>query len=156
MPLLTRQEAEEILYEEARVLDQVRYQDWLAMLTADALYWLPCSEQPNPLREISIVYDDFSRLQDRVARLASGMAHAQSPPSKTARLISNVQVSPMADDEAKVLSTFLLYELRRGRQRVFAGHYGHLLRFDVRWKIACKRAVLVNAGEVIDNLSFIV
>jgi p-cumate 2,3-dioxygenase subunit beta len=156
MPLLTRQEAEEILYEEARALDEVRYQDWLAMLTADALYWLPCSEESDPIREISIVYDDFPRLQDRVARLASGMAHAQSPPSKTARLISNVQVSPMADNEAKVLSTFLLYELRRGKQRVFAGHCEHLLRFDVRWKIARKRAVLVNAGEVIDNLSFIV
>lgn len=156
MPLLTRQEAEEILYEEARVLDEVRYQDWLAMLTADALYWLPCSEESRPEREISIVYDDFPKLQDRVARLASGVAHAQSPPSKTARLISNVQVSPMADNEAKVLSTFLLYELRRGKQRVFAGHCEHLLRFDTRWKITRKRAVLVNAGEVIDNLSFIV
>ena len=156
MPLLTRQEAEDILYEEARALDEVRYEDWLAMLTADSVYWLPCSEVSDPAREISIVYDDFPKLQDRVARLGSGIAHAQSPPSKIARLISNVQVSPMAENEAKVLSTFMLYELRRGKQRVFAGHCEHLLRFEARWKIARKRAVLVNAGEVIDNLTFIV
>jgi 3-phenylpropionate/cinnamic acid dioxygenase small subunit len=156
MPLLTRQEAEDLLYEEARALDELRYEDWLAMLTADALYWLPCGATADPNREISIVYDDFAKLQDRIARLCSGAAHAQSPPSKTARLISNVQVSPLADNKAKVLSTFLLYELRRGKQRVFAGHCEYCFCFNDRWKIARKRAVLVNADEVIDNLTFIV
>jgi 3-phenylpropionate/cinnamic acid dioxygenase small subunit len=156
MPLLTRQEAEEILYEEARALDELRYDDWLAMLTADALYWMPCRADADPNREVSLVYDNVPRLQDRIARLATGIAHAQSPPSKTARLISNVQVSPAGEGDAKVRSTFLLYELRRGKQRVFGGHCEHRLRFDDRWKITLKRPVLVNAAEVIDNLTFIV
>jgi benzoate/toluate 1,2-dioxygenase subunit beta len=155
MALLTRAEAEELLYDEARALDERRYEDWLAMLTEDAVYWVPGSPDSNPAREVSIVYDDFPRLRDRIARLATGMAHAQNPPSQTARLISNVQVSDVADNAAAVASTFLLYELRRGKQRVFAGHCQHHLRFEDRWKIARKRALLVNAGEVIDNLTFI-
>jgi len=47
--------------------------------------------------------------------------------------------------------------LRQAQQRIFAGRYQHRLRFeDGRWKIASKKAVLVNNDEVIDNLTFIV
>jgi hypothetical protein len=47
--------------------------------------------------------------------------------------------------------------LRQSRQRIFAGHYLHRLRLENDgWKIAWKKAVLVNNDEVIDNLTFIV
>ena len=58
---------------------------------------------------------------------------------------------------ATVSSAFILYELRRGRERVFAGRYEHSLRrVEGNWKIATKKAVLINNDEVIDNLTFIV
>jgi benzoate/toluate 1,2-dioxygenase subunit beta len=158
MVCLSRGQAEELLYEEARILDERRYADWLAMLTADVIYWVPCNgEGIDPNREISLVYDDHARLRDRIDRLNTGVAHAQSPPSKTCRLISNVQIEQVSEGGAGITSAFFLYELRHARQRVFAGRYQHLLRFeDSRWKIASKKAVLVNNDEVIDNLTFIV
>lgn len=158
MALLSRPEAEDILYSEARLLDGVRYHDWLSMLTADAIYWMPCNgDGVDPTREVTLVYDNFARLNDRVDRLTSGVAHAQSPPSKTKRLISNVQIDRTEQNAATVLSGFILYELRRGKERIFAGRYEHRMRFeDGRWKIAAKKAVLVNNDEVIDNLTFIV
>jgi 3-phenylpropionate/cinnamic acid dioxygenase small subunit len=158
MPTLDRREAEDLLYTEARLLDELRYDDWLGLLTADVLYWIPCNGSgTDPAHEISIAYDDSSRLHDRVARLGTGIAHAQSPPSKTRRLISNVQIEHATDGDAEVSSAFLLYELRRGRERVFAGQYQHRLRFENgRWKIAAKKTLLVNNDEVIDNLTFIV
>jgi benzoate/toluate 1,2-dioxygenase subunit beta len=128
------------------------------MFTDDAIYWLPCNgEGIDPNREISLVYDDHARLRDRVDRLNTGVAHAQSPPSKTCRLISNVQIQQVSTDTAAITSAFLLYELRQSRQRIFAGHYLHRLRLENDgWKIAWKKAVLVNNDEVIDNLTFIV
>src|SRR5689334_25419037 len=42
MPSLSRQQAEEILFEEAQLLDERRYDEWLALLTDDAIYWVPC------------------------------------------------------------------------------------------------------------------
>jgi benzoate/toluate 1,2-dioxygenase subunit beta len=158
MASLSRQEAEEVLYEEARILDTRRYDDWLAMLTVDAIYWVPCNgEGVDPDREISLIYDDHARLRDRIDRLNSGVAHAQSPPSKTCRLLSNVQVQQTSAEMVAVTSAFFLYELRQSRQRIFAGRYQHRLRWeDGRWKIAWKKAVLVNNDEVIDNLTFIV
>jgi benzoate/toluate 1,2-dioxygenase subunit beta len=77
MTYLSRQQAEEILYREARILDDCRYEEWFGMLTEDALYWVPCNgEGRDPNREISLVYDDHTRLRDRIDRLATGMAHA--------------------------------------------------------------------------------
>jgi benzoate/toluate 1,2-dioxygenase beta subunit len=103
------------------------------------------------------VFDDKQRLTDRIARLESGLAHAQSPPSKTKRLVSNVQIEDSSENAVTVLSGFILYELRRGKERVFAGRYEHRLRLiDGKWKIVSKKAVLVNNNEVIDNLTFIV
>jgi 3-phenylpropionate/cinnamic acid dioxygenase small subunit len=158
MAILNRQQAEEILFEEARLLDARRYDDWFAMFTDDAIYWVPCNgEGIDPNREISLVYDDHARLRDRIDRLNSGIAHAQSPPSKTCRLISNVQIQQASTDTVAVTSAFLLYELRQSRQRIFAGHYLYRLRWASEgWKIVWKKAVLVNNDEVIDNLTFIV
>ena len=108
-------------------------------------------------REISLVFDDKHRLTDRIGRLESGLAHAQSPPSKTKRLVSNVQIETATENAATVSSGFILYELRRGKERVFAGRYEHGLHLiDGTWKIASKKVVLMNNDEVIDNLTFIV
>ena len=156
MASLSRAEAEDILYTEARLLDERRYGEWLEMLTEDATYWMPCGgEGIDPKREIALIYDDRSKLRDRIDRLASGVAHAQSPPSKTKRLVSNVQLA--AEDPPALISSFILYELRRHKERIFAGRYEHRMRFeDGRWRITGKKVVLVNNDEVIDNLTFIV
>jgi 3-phenylpropionate/cinnamic acid dioxygenase small subunit len=158
MPIISRSDAENILYREARILDERRYRDWLNMLGDDAIYWIPCNgDGADPNREISLVFDDLKRLRDRVERLESGLAHAQSPPSKTRRLISNVQIEDVSDSAAMTWSGFILYELRHGKERVFAGRYEHRLQLvDGQWKIARKKVVLVNNNEVIDNLTFIV
>ena len=158
MPNLSRHEAEDILYREARLLNERRYWEWLELFGADARYWIPCNgEGKDPEREITLVYDDLHRLRDSVERLASGMAHAQTPPSRTKRLISNVEIDSSTEDAATVSSGFILYELRRSRERVFAGRYEHSLRrVEGSWKIATKKVVLINNDEVIDNLTFIV
>ncbi len=158
MAAITRSEAEDLLYREARLLDDQRHTEWLAMLAPSVIYFIPCNDEAlQPDKKIAIVYDDWARLTDRIARLTSGLAHAQSPPSKTRRLVSNVQVEEAGTDTATVTSAFILYELRRNRDRVFAGRYTHrLLRDGEEWKIAAKTALLVNNDEVIDNLTFIV
>ncbi|HVN30079.1 MAG TPA: aromatic-ring-hydroxylating dioxygenase subunit beta [Candidatus Binataceae bacterium] len=158
MARLTRADAEDILYAEARLLDERRYPEWLAMFTADATYWVPANgEGVDPKREVSIIYDDIPRLTGRIERLTSGVAHAQLPPSKTRRVVSNVQIEKSDDNDATAICTFILYELRRNKQRIFAGRGEYRIRFeDARWKIAVKKVVLVNNDEVIDNLTFVV
>jgi 3-phenylpropionate/cinnamic acid dioxygenase small subunit len=158
MATLSRFEAEDILYMEARLLDERRYEQWLGMFTADAIYWVPANgDGVDPKREVAIVYDDMARLSGRIERLTSGGAHAQSPPSKTRRVVSNVQIEESSEDAATVLCAFIMCELRRSKERVFAGRGEYRIRReDGRWKIVSKKAILVNNAEVIDNLTFIV
>ena len=158
MPTMSRSEEEDILYREALLLDERRYRDWLEMFSEPATYWIPCNGAgTDPNREVSLIFDDLLKLRDRIDRLISGLAHAQNPPSKTNRLVSNVRVESAAEIGVKVSSGFILYELRRHKERVYSGRYEHsLVLIDEQWKIANKKVMLVNNDEVIDNLTFIV
>jgi 3-phenylpropionate/cinnamic acid dioxygenase small subunit len=158
MPFMNRADAEDFLYQEARLLDERRYRDWLEMFCEPATYWMPCnSAGTDPNREVSLIFDNLPKLRDRIDRFVSGLAHAQNPPSRTNRLISNVRVESAREMEAMLSSGFILYELRRHKERLYSGRYEHsLVRVNEKWKIASKKVVLVNNDEVIDNLTFIV
>src|SRR6516225_3411920 len=88
-----RDEFRRLLEREARLLDQLRYDDWLAMYTAECVYWVPSTPNAgDPRREISVMFDDRRRLEDRVYRFRTGFAWSQAPASRTVRLIANVEV----------------------------------------------------------------
>ena len=88
-----RDEFRQLIEREARLLDQLRYEDWLKMYTAECIYWVPSTPQAgDPRREISVMFDDRRRLEDRIYRLRTGFAWSQAPASRTVRLITNVEV----------------------------------------------------------------
>src|SRR5215470_17817142 len=124
-----RQQVEQFIYYEAQLADEHRYDEWLALWTDDALYWVPSGHDDlDPKREISLIYDDRTRLQVRIARLKSGFAHAQEPKSRMRRVVSNIVSTETENGEILTQSNFLLAELRRGKQDMFAGRTIHRLR----------------------------
>ena len=153
-----RHQVEAFLYLEARRMDEHAYDDWLALWADEALYWVPANRDDiDPTREVSIVYADRPRLEDRIARLKSGAAYAQDPPSRLRRIVSNVEIEEATDGELIVHANFLLTELRRHRQMIFAGHTIHRLRPEQdSFKIVSKKVELLNNDEVIDNLTFLI
>ncbi len=154
-----RQEVENFLYREARFMDENNYDAWLELYAEDALYWVPCNQDDlDPARAISIYYDDRPRLEARITRLKSGMAHAQEPKSRLLRLISNVEIGEEADNgEVTVYANFHVTELRRSRQRLIAGRTTHQLRpVPGGFQIVLKKVVLLTNDEVIDNLTFLI
>lgn len=153
---MTRSEAEEFLYHEARLLDEGRLEEWLLLFTEDAYYWMPSQKGLDPREETPIIYDDRATLEDRVFRLRSPAAHSQSPPSRTRHIISNVEVEPGPDQGAVVYSNFVVYEVRLGLERSLAGHTEHQLRGEqAGWRIALKKVWLMNRDFPIYNLTFI-
>jgi len=153
-----RQQIENFLYREARLMDEHAYDEWLSLWTEDALYWVPCNDDDiDPQRHVSIIYDNRARLEDRIERMKSGAAYAQDPKSRLRRMVSNVEVEEGDNGEVTVYSNFNLTELRRGRQDTFAGRTIHKLRPQgASFKIAYKKVLLVNNDEVIDNLTFLI
>lgn len=147
------------LFLEARLLDERRFQDWLALFLESATYWIPANRYDiDPRSEVSLIYDDFSRMCERVGRIESGHAHAQDPMSRTRHLITNVEIEEWKEGSAKTSSNFLLAELRpRREQKIFVGRCEHdLMRVDGSWRIARKKVELLNNNEPIDSLTFLV
>jgi 3-phenylpropionate/cinnamic acid dioxygenase small subunit len=133
-----RHKVENFLYREARLMDEHAYDEWLALWTDDALYWVPCNE-------------------DDTARLKSGAAYAQDPKSRLSRIVSNVEIEAENKTETIVRSSFNVTALRRGRVDIFAGRAIHKLRPEGdSFKIAHKKVLLINNDVVIHNLTFLI
>jgi 3-phenylpropionate/cinnamic acid dioxygenase small subunit len=147
-------ECEAFLVGEASLLDEGRFDDWLALFTENAWYWVPSEpNQDSPLTTVSLMYDDRKLLETRVRRLMSPRMHAQEPRSRTSRIVTNVTLKERRPAAALVRSKFTMVECRRGEQRLFAGTSFHeLVRTDGRLRIASKRVDLVNCDAPMDGL----
>ncbi len=116
-----RFEAEEFLFYEAELLDARRFNEWLELLADDIHYWMPI-RRTTQAKEVDLEFtkpggmaffdDDKDILKMRVQRLSVGRAWAEDPPSRTRRLITNLRISEVKDNEITVLSNFKLYRTR--------------------------------------------
>jgi benzoate/toluate 1,2-dioxygenase beta subunit len=153
-----RDRCQALLYREARILDQGQFEAWLSLYAPECLYWVPATPRGgDPRKEVAIAFDDRRRLEDRIYRLRTGYAWSQVPPSRTARLISNVEVFGTEQRSAyMVRSTFVISELRAGETRRLAGWYGHrLAEHDGRWQILVKQVNLIDCDQNLRNPSVI-
>ncbi len=152
---LDRAQCEEFLIHEARLLDEGRFDEWLALFTPEARYWVPSEPgQTSPLDTVSLMYDDRRLLETRVRRLAGPRIHSQEPRSRTSRIVTNVTLEEADSIGALVRSKFVMLEYRREQQRPFAGTYWHrLVLTDGGIRIAQKRVDLVNCDAPMDGLA---
>jgi benzoate/toluate 1,2-dioxygenase beta subunit len=154
-PPLDIHRCEQFLLQEARLLDDGKFDDWLALFTADAWYWLPSEPgQANPVDTVSLIYDDRRLLETRVRRLASPRMYSQEPRSRTSRIVGNVTVEEAEKDFCTVRSKFMMIEYRREQQRLFGGTALHrLVPSGGRIMIAWKRVDLVNCDAPLDGIT---
>ena len=143
---VSRAEAEDILYHEAELLDGWKLDDWLKLLTDDATYYVPPNDKPDADHRFTLftIADDIVRLRERIIRLKDPNCHAEYPPSRTRRMISNVRIAGVEGDTIAVNANFVIYRFRRHADPyVFVGRYFYKLRRVAgTLKIAERRAVL--------------
>ena len=154
---LALRDIEQFLYREAYLLDHNRLEEWFALFTTDATYWIPLeANQTDPLGTCSIIYDDHRLLDIRVRQASHTWAHARNPLARTCHQVTNVMLLPNPDStpELRVCSNLVLVEYRPERQRVFAGLCEHRLRqTGGGLKIAGKRIDLVNSEAELDGIA---
>ena len=148
--------ATRVVAEEALLLDAQRWDDWLALYTEDAQFWLPAWTDEHrlaasPERELSLVYCGArAGLEDRVWRIRSGLSVASRPLPRTTHCVSNSVVDRAQDGPAGELAvtsswTCHVFGLKERTSHVFHGRYEHRLRADGSgWRIAAKKVVLMN------------
>jgi benzoate/toluate 1,2-dioxygenase subunit beta len=148
---------EQFLYQEARLIDEQSFDQWLDLFTDDCCYWVPCNNRDlDPTHTVSLIYDDKAHLTERVFRITRGVGWAQSPPSTTIHMITNVMVAEEGPEAIRVLSTQLIAEIRRGAEQFYAAQVEHrLVPAEGTWRIAFKKVGLLRVDEPIANLTFI-
>jgi 3-phenylpropionate/cinnamic acid dioxygenase small subunit len=147
-----------LLEREGRLLDQLRFDEWLAMYAAECIYWVPGTpEAGDPRREIAISFDDRRRMEDRIYRLRTGCAWSQAPKSRTVRMISNVEVFAARDADARMVrSNFLISEFRVDGTRYLSGWCGHrFLAAGERWEIEVRQVNLIDCDQNLRNPSIV-
>ena len=169
--LLLKQEIEEFLYHEADLLDERRYEEWLALIAEDVRYWMPMRRNVKvgeAEREFTRAGQDINwfdegkeTLTRRVKQILTGMHWAEEPVSRISHMVSNVRLlevnpSTAAPAEVSVRCRFLIYRNRVETETdILVGKREDLLRrVDGQWQIARRKVVLDQNVLLTKNLTF--
>jgi 3-phenylpropionate/cinnamic acid dioxygenase small subunit len=157
-PLELHHRVSQFLYMEARLQDVHAYDEWEALWTEDAIYWVPANgHDTDPDRQMSILYDNRSRISVRIKQLKTGRRHTQTPRSELARVISNIELVNVTDNEVNVRANAMIFEDNMRGETIWATRNEYKLRLiDGVFRLARKKVGLVNNHKPVFTLSFLV
>lgn len=166
---LTR-EILDVLYREAELLDEGRYRDWLTLMAEDVVYQVPVRltrERPpqggygGVSQSMYHLDEDRTSLEMRVARLETGFAWAEDPPSRLRHFVTNVRIGQVQENprgmEVEVRSNLLLFRSRWDRPEftlLSAERRDLWRREEEGWKLARRLVILDHSTLPTHNLSF--
>ena len=169
--LLLQQEIEAFLYREANLLDDRRYDEWLALLTEDIRYWVPMRrnvkfgelerEFTRAGQDINWFDEGKETLTQRVRQIQTGVHWAEEPLSRLAHLVTNVEIldaDPPGPDAEKVAlrCRFIIYRNRVETETdlLVGRREDTLRRVDGEWQIASRQVFLDQNVLLAKNLTF--
>lgn len=127
---MTHRQLIDFVYAEARLLDELRFDEWLQLFTEDGVYWMPLAHgQTDAKLHASLMYEDKLLLKIRVERLHGARTFSQQPRSRCHHLLQQPSVEAH-DDAAGIYTTrtaFHYVETRRDEQTLYAGWATHTL-----------------------------
>lgn len=143
---------------ESELLDTRQWDQWLALFTSDAHYWVPTSAtQTDPVGEPSLAYEDRLLMQIRIDRLRHQHAHSQQPPSQCQHVLQwprIVEQSGSTGERTIVTHAGFVYSEQRGTQqsRVTGSVRHTLVDAGNGWQIRLKRIDLLGADTPLPML----
>jgi len=155
-------EVEQWVFREARLADEGDYDGWEALWTDDGVYWIPANgDDTDPTSQMSILFDNRSRIALRVRQLKHDKRHSQNPKSRLRRILGNVEildVDPSAvGGDVVVGANFIVYESRERGTTIWGGRSEYRLRrVDGAWRMARKKVMLVDNDRPLSTLAFII
>lgn len=162
--VLRQFEVERFYTDEAALLDAHQYEGWVELFSDDTHYFMPIrrtrlrrelgNEFTKP-GEIAFFDETKQMLRGRVAKIASGTAWAEDPPSRTRHFVSNVRITEDRDDELDVQSNFILYRTRlKSEETTWIGSRHDLLRRHRGSFLIARRHILLEQTVLLSqNLS---
>lgn len=156
MSQLTAQALIELVYREARLIDEKRFEEWYDLYAEDAFYWVPLThDQRDGENHTSLAYEDKLLLRLRIERLKSPRAFSQQPPSRCLHVLQRPEVESMdAAANCYVVRTAYLYVESRGEdQQVYGCTSFHTLAVvEGVLRIRLKRVNLLNCDAALPSI----
>jgi 3-phenylpropionate/cinnamic acid dioxygenase small subunit len=159
--LILKDEVEQFLYNEAALLDERRYEEWIDLMAEDIHYWMPIRrnvkfgewnrESSDPASEISWFDEGKDVLEGRVRQLVTGVHWAEEPVSRIRHIITNIRVLDVQGDEVSTSDNFFIWHNRLQEEvNLFAGRRDNLLRRDPEtgFKVV-KRTILLDQSVLL-------
>ncbi len=152
-PKALTETARDVLLREAVMLDERRWDEWLAMWTEDCEFWVPTWKSEDelasdPEKELShIYYASRAGLEDRIARIRTGKSPASTPLRRTTHQVGNVMVTAtgMENFSARSSWTCHVFDPHDGKSHVLFGRAEYLFVLKPSgWLIARKKTVINN------------
>jgi 3-phenylpropionate/cinnamic acid dioxygenase small subunit len=147
-------QVEQFLYHEAALLDDRRFAEWLDLLDPDLEYWMPVRStralgeealEFAKLGEGAFFDDDKPSMTQRVAKLSTGFAWAEDPPSRTRHNVSNVRILERHDGLIRVSCNFLVFRTRLANDNdLWSGRREDTLRANDRSFTIVKRHLFID------------
>ncbi|WP_018296254.1 benzoate 1,2-dioxygenase small subunit [Corynebacterium lubricantis] len=152
MSEITREQIQDFLYYENRLLDDRQFEEWLECYRPDTSYWMPAwdvDEQltTDPQNEISLIYyPTRAGLEDRVFRIRTERSSATSiPEPRTSHNASNIEILEQRDGEVDIRYNWISYYFRYNTTDHYFGTTWLTIDFSgEKPQIASKKIVLKN------------
>jgi len=159
MITITRDQVIDFIYDEARLLDEGRYDDWLSLWLEDGIYWMPLDyKQTDPVNATSLLHEDLFMLRLRVDRLNGARTFSQKPKSRCHHVIQRPFVDQF-DPEVGAFQTntsMHYVETRLDDQFLLVLTATHDLRLvDGALRIARKKVELLNSDAAFGNIQLL-
>ncbi|WP_416899756.1 MAG: aromatic-ring-hydroxylating dioxygenase subunit beta [Minwuia sp.] len=149
---------EQFIHAEARLQDEHAYEAWEQLWTDDAIYWVPANGADiDPKSQMSIIYDNRSRIGIRVKQLLTGKRYTQEPKSNIRHFVTNIEVTGREGDDISVGCNVMVYESSLRGETIWAARTDYTLRDEAgAFRMARKKVALVNNDRPLYTLSFLI
>lgn len=149
----------DLVYLEARLIDEKRFDEWYELFAADALYWMPLSrDQAIGEAHTSLLYEDKLLLKVRIERLRHPNAFSQQLPSFSQHVLQQpaLESGEPASGRCVIRTPFIYVESQRDRQLMLAAvAYHHLAAEAGGWKIKMKKVDLLNRDAALPSIELL-
>nr|MEC9419718.1 aromatic-ring-hydroxylating dioxygenase subunit beta [Pseudomonadota bacterium] len=154
---VSREEVTDFIYDEARMLDEGRYSEWLSLWLEDGHYWMPLDyKQTDPHLVTSLLYEDMFMLRLRVERLNGARTFSQKPKSRCHHVIQRPFIDEMDGDRIVTNTSMHYVETRLDEQFLLALTATHELKVvDGEIRIANKRVDILNCDAAFGNIQLL-
>lgn len=146
----------ELVYREARLVDDQRFDDWYALYAEDAFYWVPLVPgQPDGENHTSLMYEDKLLLRLRIERFSNPRSYSLSPRPRCLHVLQRPELES-ADAAANrwTLRTNEIYVETQGeRKQVYAAVVRHTVSvIDGALRIRLKRVDLLDCDAALPSI----